>query len=111
MRRVFSALGPEKLHGLEVALKKIGKRVAALMEETGYRIYAETNALASTPASAAESFSVGLGNLADKLGPAHVHGPINLTGLRSPIVLEDFHHQGRIVGENDARLQQAQEPG
>jgi hypothetical protein len=35
MRRVFSELSPEKLGGLEVALKKIGKRAAALMEETG----------------------------------------------------------------------------
>jgi hypothetical protein len=48
--------------------------------------------------------SVGLGDLADKLGPAHVHGPIDLAGLRSRIVLEDFHHQGRIVRDNDARL-------
>jgi MarR family 2-MHQ and catechol resistance regulon transcriptional repressor len=30
MRRVFSELGPEELRGLEVALKKIGKRAAAL---------------------------------------------------------------------------------
>src|ERR1700688_1815485 len=69
------------------------------------------NALASTAASAEELLSVGVGNLANKLGPAHVHGSINLTGLRSPIVLEDFHHQSRIVGENDARLQHAQKPG
>jgi MarR family transcriptional regulator, 2-MHQ and catechol-resistance regulon repressor len=32
MRRVFSELSPEELRGLEVALKKIGKRAAALME-------------------------------------------------------------------------------
>jgi MarR family transcriptional regulator, 2-MHQ and catechol-resistance regulon repressor len=32
MRRVFSELSPEELQGLEVALKKIGKRAAALME-------------------------------------------------------------------------------
>ena len=32
MRRVFSELSTEELHGLEVALKKIGKRAAALME-------------------------------------------------------------------------------
>ncbi len=32
MRRVFSELSPEELHGLEAALKKIGKRAAALME-------------------------------------------------------------------------------
>ena len=35
MRRVFSELSPEELGGLEVALKKIGKRAAALLEETG----------------------------------------------------------------------------
>ena len=35
MRRVFSELSPEELQGLEVALKKIGKRAAALMEQCG----------------------------------------------------------------------------
>ena len=33
MRRVFSDLSTEELHGLEAALKKIGKRAAALMKE------------------------------------------------------------------------------
>jgi MarR family 2-MHQ and catechol resistance regulon transcriptional repressor len=33
MKRVFSELSPEELRGLEVALKKIGKRAAALMEQ------------------------------------------------------------------------------
>ena len=32
MRRVFSEHSPEELRGLEVTLKKIGKRAAALME-------------------------------------------------------------------------------
>ncbi len=32
MKRVFAELSPEELRGLEVALKKIGKRAAALME-------------------------------------------------------------------------------
>jgi MarR family 2-MHQ and catechol resistance regulon transcriptional repressor len=32
MRRVFSELSPEELCGLEAALKKVGKRAAALME-------------------------------------------------------------------------------
>lgn len=32
MRKVFSELSPEELSGLEVALKKIGKRAAGLME-------------------------------------------------------------------------------
>jgi MarR family 2-MHQ and catechol resistance regulon transcriptional repressor len=35
MRRVFSELSPEELRGLEVALKKIGKRAAALIEQSG----------------------------------------------------------------------------
>ncbi len=33
MRRVFSELSPEELDGLEAALKRIGKRAAALMEQ------------------------------------------------------------------------------
>ncbi len=33
MKRVFSELSPEELHGLEVSLKKVGKRAAALMEK------------------------------------------------------------------------------
>ena len=32
MKRVFSDLSPEELHGLEVKLMKVGKRAAALME-------------------------------------------------------------------------------
>ena len=35
MRRVFSELSPQELQDLEVALKKIGKRAAALMEQSG----------------------------------------------------------------------------
>jgi len=34
MKRVFSELTPEELRGLELALKKIGKRAAALMEQS-----------------------------------------------------------------------------
>ena len=34
MKKVFSELNPEELRGLEVALKKVGKRAAALMEES-----------------------------------------------------------------------------
>ena len=33
MKRVFSGLSPEELRGLEVKLKKVGKRAAALMEK------------------------------------------------------------------------------
>jgi len=35
MRKVFSELSSEELRSLEVALKKIGKRAAALMEQAG----------------------------------------------------------------------------
>ena len=34
MKRVFSELSPEELRGLEVMLKKVGKRAAALMDES-----------------------------------------------------------------------------
>jgi MarR family transcriptional regulator, 2-MHQ and catechol-resistance regulon repressor len=34
MKRVFSELSPEELRDLEVAIKKAGKRAAALMEES-----------------------------------------------------------------------------
>ena len=34
MKRVFSELSPEELRGLGVTLKKVGKRAAALMEES-----------------------------------------------------------------------------
>src|SRR5579864_7778544 len=34
MKRVFSELSPEELRGLEVALKKVGKRAAALMAQS-----------------------------------------------------------------------------
>ena len=35
MRKVFRDLSQEQLHGLEAALKKVGKHAAALMEEKG----------------------------------------------------------------------------
>jgi hypothetical protein len=35
MRKVFSELSSEELRSLEVALKNIGKRAAALMEQRG----------------------------------------------------------------------------
>ena len=37
MRRVFSELSAEELHTLEVALKKVGKRAAALIDQRGQR--------------------------------------------------------------------------
>jgi hypothetical protein len=48
--------------------------------------------------------SVRLGDLADKLGPTHVHRPVNFSGFRARIVLENFHHQGRVVRDDDAGL-------
>jgi hypothetical protein len=33
MRRVFSELSAEELRGLDLALKKVGRRAATLMEE------------------------------------------------------------------------------
>ena len=35
MRKAFSELSPEELRGLDSALKKVGKRAAALMDEKG----------------------------------------------------------------------------
>jgi hypothetical protein len=34
MKRVFAELSPEELRALEVALKKVGKRADALMEQS-----------------------------------------------------------------------------
>jgi MarR family 2-MHQ and catechol resistance regulon transcriptional repressor len=34
MKRVFSELSPEELHGLEVMLKKVGKRAAVLLKKS-----------------------------------------------------------------------------
>lgn len=34
MKRVFSDLSPEELRGLEVKLKKVGKRAAGLMQQS-----------------------------------------------------------------------------
>src|SRR6202162_6146084 len=34
MKKVFSGLSPEELRGLETALKKVGKRATALMEQS-----------------------------------------------------------------------------
>ena len=34
MKRVFSELSPEELGGLETSLKRVGKRAAALMDES-----------------------------------------------------------------------------
>jgi hypothetical protein len=56
------------------------------------------------PGEQSPLLSVGLGDLADELSPAHIHGRVDLAGLRSRIVFEDFHYQGRVVRNDDARL-------
>jgi hypothetical protein len=48
--------------------------------------------------------SVGLGDLADENGPAHIHGGVDPSSLRSRVIFEDFHHQSRVVREDNARL-------
>ena len=53
-------------------------------------------------------FAVGLGDLSHELCPGHVDGTIDGSSLRPRIVLENLHHQRRIVGEDDAGLQHAQ---
>src|SRR5689334_20853150 len=54
--------------------------------------------------------AVRLRHLAHKLRPRHVHGSVDLAGLWPRVVLEDFHHQGRIIRDNNPRLKHAQEP-
>src|SRR5882762_10104240 len=56
------------------------------------------------PGEQSHLLSVRLGDLADELGPAHIHGRVDLAGLRSRIVFEDFHYQGRVVRNDDASL-------
>jgi hypothetical protein len=48
--------------------------------------------------------AVGLGDLAHEFGPRHVHCLIHRDGFGLRIVLEDFHHQGCIVRQNDTSL-------
>jgi len=49
------------------------------------------------PQRAVHLLSVGLGDLADKFCPRHVHGPVDFACLWPRVVLEDFHHQGRVI--------------
>ena len=60
--------------------------------------------------SASRLLSVGVGDLADKLGPGHVHGPVHLAGLWSRIILEDLHHQSCVVGQNDTACSMRRSP-
>ena len=53
-------------------------------------------------------FDVGLRDLSDELRPGHVDGAVDGPSLLPCIVLEDFHHQGGVVGEDNAGLQHAQ---
>src|SRR3984885_3524601 len=55
--------------------------------------------------------AVGLRDLPHELGPGHVQGAVDGAGLRPRIVLQDFHHQSGVVGEDDAGLQHAQKTG
>jgi Tetracyclin repressor-like, C-terminal domain len=49
------------------------------------------------------------GRSSRQVGPGHVDGPVHLADLWSRIILEDFHHQSCVVGQNDTGLQHAQE--
>jgi hypothetical protein len=49
-------------------------------------------------------FSVCMGDLAYKLGPGHVHRPVDFAGFRPRIVLEYLHHQGCVVIGYDVLL-------
>src|SRR5262249_44332381 len=51
--------------------------------------------------------AVRLSDLANEFGPAHVNRSVDFDGFRPCIVPQDFHHQRRIVREDDARLQHA----
>jgi hypothetical protein len=52
--------------------------------------------------------AVGLRDLSDKRRPGHVDGAVHGPSLLPRIVLEDFHHQRGVVGEDHAGLQHAQ---
>src|SRR5690349_23805271 len=52
--------------------------------------------------------AVGLRDLSDELRPGHVDGAVDGPSLRPRIVLEDFHHQCGVVGEDHAGLQHPQ---
>src|SRR5438067_5677580 len=60
-------------------------------------------------AAGARLLAVRVRDLPHELGPGHVDGAVHGPGLRTRIVLEDFHHQGGVVGEDHAGLQHAQQ--
>jgi hypothetical protein len=51
--------------------------------------------------SAGRLISVGVGDVADKLSPGHVQGSVDPAGFGPPVVLEDFHHQGRVIRDDE----------
>src|SRR5258708_25172511 len=58
--------------------------------------------------SAHRLLAVSLRDLPDELRPGHVDGAIDGPRLGARIVLEDFHHQCGVIGEDHAGLQHAQ---
>jgi hypothetical protein len=51
--------------------------------------------------------AVGLCDLPHELGPGHVHRAVNCRSLGPRVVLEDFHHQRGVVGQDHAGLHHA----
>ena len=68
----------------------------------GFRVHAPKHASLPIPPRSGMSVcagplrSVGVGDLADKFGPAHVHGPVDLASLRSRIVLQNLRVGGEV---------------
>src|SRR3984957_18819063 len=60
------------------------------------------------PPPAYRLLAVSLRDLPDELRPGHVDGAIDGPRLGARIVLEDFHHQCGVIGEDHAGLQHAQ---
>ena len=56
-------------------------------------------------------FAVGVRDLPDELRPRHVHCAVDGAGLRSCVVFQDFHHQGRVIRDDHAGLQHTQKTG
>src|SRR5689334_16951876 len=54
--------------------------------------------------------AVSLRDLPNELRPGHVHAGVDGPRFGTCIVLEDFHHQCGVIGEDDAGLQHAQKP-
>src|SRR5258705_4593042 len=50
-----------------------------------------------------------LRNLPDELRPWHIYGAVDGTGLGSCVVFQDLDHQARVIRDDHACLQHAQE--